>query len=111
MMENDWNVNREALRRGAAMILAGDVGGTKTLLGVFVPLPLRPKRLAIRAFPTSEFADISAMIDVFLKADARGYSIEAACFGVAGPVEGESATLTNVPFRVDAHRVASMLSS
>jgi glucokinase len=36
-------------------------------------------------------------------------SIEAACFGVAGPVIDQAAELTNVPWRVDARRMAAEL--
>ncbi len=36
-------------------------------------------------------------------------NIEAAAFGVAGPVLGETAQLTNVPWRVDARRLAETL--
>jgi glucokinase len=63
----------------------------------------------VRAFPTVEFADLPAMIAAFMKGEAGGYSIDAACFGVAGPVEGDAATLTNVPWHVDAHVIAAGL--
>jgi glucokinase len=39
--------------------------------------------------------------------DTRRASISTACFGVAGPVIGESAELTNVPWQVDARQVAT----
>lgn len=91
------------------MILAGDVGGTKTLLGLFDPLPTRPRTLVTQAFGTLDFPDLPSMIDVFLQAQApKSASIGAACFGVAGPVIGDTAELTNVPWRVDSRGVASM---
>ena len=90
------------------MILAGDIGGTKTLLGLFDPVPERPRPICVRSFGTLDFDDLPSMIARFLEGDdARGASISTACFGVAGPVIGEAAELTNVPWRVNARQVAS----
>jgi glucokinase len=90
------------------MLIAGDIGGTKTLLGLFVPASARPRPIVVRSFSTLDFDDLTTMITAFIKdADAKPASIESACFGVAGPVLDESATLTNVPWRVDARRVAA----
>jgi glucokinase len=93
------------------MLLAGDIGGTKTLLGLFDPASVRPRAIVIRSFPTLEFDDLTSMIAAFVKDDeVRHMSIDAACFGVAGPVIGDAAELTNVPWRVDARRVAAVFS-
>jgi len=93
------------------MLLAGDIGGTKTLLGLYDPSSVRPRAIAIRSFPTLEFDDLTSMIAEFIRTDeVRQASIDAACFGVAGPVIADAATLTNVPWRVDARRVATAFS-
>jgi glucokinase len=85
------------------MILAGDIGGTKTLLGLFDILPARPRPLHVREFPTTHFAGLTEMLRVFAAEEpVRGAAISAACFGVAGPVLGSTAELTNVPFSIDA---------
>lgn len=90
------------------MLLAGDIGGTKTLLGLFEPHPARPRPIAVREFGTLDFADLPAMIAEFLRdRAAQKHTIDAACFGVAGPVIDEAADLTNVPWRVEARQVAS----
>lgn len=93
------------------MLLAGDIGGTKTLLGLFDSAPARPRPIAVRSFGTLDFDDLPAMIAAFLQAADPSASapgaIAAACFGVAGPVIDESAELTNVPWRVDARQVAA----
>ena len=69
------------------MILAGDIGGTKTLLGLFDSLPPRPRPVAVREFGTLDFPDLPSMITAFMAGgDTRGASISTACFGVAGPV-------------------------
>jgi glucokinase len=91
-----------------SMILAGDVGGTKTLLGLFDPTTARPAPLAVRAFETLAYRDLLAMISDFTTDPAiRGAAIGSACFGVAGPVIAETAELTNVPWRVDARAVGT----
>jgi len=90
------------------MILAGDIGGTNTRLGLFDPVRPRPRRRTFRVFPTLDFPDLTSMIAAFLDAEAidRG-AIDRACFGVAGPVVEDAATLTNVPWRVDGREVAN----
>jgi glucokinase len=89
------------------MLLAGDIGGTKTLLGLFDPDTARPRPLAVRSFGTLDHADLPSMIAELLRDGAAApHAIGAACFGVAGPVIDESADLTNVPWRVDARQVA-----
>ena len=90
------------------MILAGDIGGTKTHLGLFDPVPARPKPIAVRTFSTLDYPDLPTMIAAFLEGDdTRHASISSATFGVAGPVIGESPELTNVPWRVHAPEVAT----
>src|SRR5436190_8969177 len=93
------------------MLLAGDIGGTKTLLGLYDPSSVRPRAISIRSFPTLDFDDLTSMIAEFIRTDEVKYApIDAACFGVAGPVIADAATLTNVPWRVDARRVAAAFS-
>jgi glucokinase len=90
------------------MLLAGDIGGTKTLLGLFDPVPARPRPVVIRSFPTLGYTDLSEMISAFMgDGEVKGATARSACFGVAGPVIGETAELTNVPWRVDAARIGS----
>src|SRR3974390_97393 len=87
------------------MILAGDIGGTKTLLGLFEP-GARPRPVSVNSFPTLDYPDLPAIITEFVKKSAaKEPSIASACFGVAGPALREGATLTNVPWKVDARNV------
>jgi glucokinase len=88
------------------MLLAGDIGGTKTLLGIFDPEQTRPRPIVVRSFGTLDYDDLTTMIAAFRKEDeVAAVTIDTACFGVAGPVIGESATMTNIPWRIDARRV------
>src|SRR5438552_7115609 len=90
------------------LLLAADIGGTKTLLGLFKPTASRPTPVAVRAFGTVDYADLPSMIAEFVDGESvNPGDIEAASFGVAGPVLDDAATLTNVPWKVDARSVRS----
>lgn len=85
------------------MLLAGDIGGTKTLLGLFDPQSARPAPILARSYVTLDYPDLIPMIAAFMQEEGvRGAALETATFGVAGPVIGDTATLTNVPWHVDA---------
>jgi glucokinase len=92
------------------MILAGDVGGTRTRLGLFEPRAERPEPVSVHEYSTGSFSDLDSMIATFLR-DAGGPRIRTAGFGVAGPVSGNRAALTNVPWQVDGHELARTLAA
>jgi glucokinase len=109
MMENTIDVNllRSGFRAERVVILAGDVGGTKTLLGLFDTRPSRPRPIHVRSFVTTEFDGLTDMVGAFAADPAVAHTaLSAACFGVAGPVLGATAELTNVPFTIDALAVS-----
>ena len=92
-----------------ALILAGDVGATTTRLGLFDRAPDRPRPVAIRTFPTRSYRDLGSVVSAFARDPVvTGAEVECACFGVAGPVTGSRAELTNVspPWTVDARTIA-----
>jgi glucokinase len=89
------------------LILAGDVGGTKTLLGLFEADAARPRPIVVRSFETLEFDTFEAMIAAFLAgATIDATAIGVACIGAAGPVIDNAADLTAVPWRVDGARIS-----
>lgn len=93
------------------MLLAGDIGGTKTLLGIFSAAPERPQPVEVGEFVTLDYDGLEPMVREFLGAqgmDAR--RVEAACFGVAGAVTEQVARLTNVPWLVDALQLKEELT-
>ena len=94
-----------------AMLLAADVGGTKTLLGLFTPRPDRPSAIDVGEFVTLDFASLEPMIESFLESrDVEAKHIEAATFGVAGAVTDQVARLTNVPWLVDGAAIGDRLA-
>jgi glucokinase len=90
----------------SGMLLAADVGGTKTLLGLFARAPERPTRIEVGEFITLDYDNLAPMIREFLKANGVEHRvIEASTFGVAGAVTDQVARMTNVPWVVDAAAV------
>jgi glucokinase len=94
------------LKSMTKLVLAGDVGGTKTLLGLFERAEGRPVRVHARPYATLDFDALPDMIRAFLgECGTPPEQIGVACFGAAGPVIDGAAELTNVPWRVDTHDV------
>jgi glucokinase len=92
------------------MLLAGDVGGTKTLLGLFRAAPERPVSIEVGEFVTLDYGGLEEIVREFLTAqNVHARSIEAACFGVAGAVTDDVARLTNVPWLVDIRVVCEAI--
>jgi glucokinase len=84
------------------MLLAGDLGGTKTIIGLFKPSAARPALIDSRTYRTLDYDNLGSLTAQFLRdTGTRASEIEAASFGVAGPVDGTRARLTNVPWVVD----------
>lgn len=93
------------------MLLAGDIGATKTLIGLFTPAPARPEPLDVRAFTTLDFDSLESIIEEFLvEQPGARIQVRAASFGVAGPIVEQVARLTNVNWRVDAAAIALRFS-
>jgi len=89
------------------MLIAGDIGGTKTLLALYDAErgPRRP--VAEAEFASVRYQGLESMIDEFLgrhRAKAR-----AACFDVAGPVIDGRAQLTNLPWMLEEKALCSKL--
>ena len=77
------------------MLLAGDIGGTKTKLAVLSPESgLAPQAQA--TFKSAKYASLEAVAQEFL--GETGTSVQRAVFGVAGPVVRGEATATNLPW-------------
>jgi glucokinase len=90
------------------MLLAGDVGGTKTLLGLFERADPRPVSLATRSYVNLAFGNFGEILDAFARDIHQKLKIDAGAIGVAGPVLAHtSATLTNVPWAITAVDVSS----
>ena len=93
-----------------AMRLAADLGGTKTLLGLFEPSGARPSAVQVDEFATLAHDGLPAMISEFLaRCGVSPRAVRAACVGAAGLVRGDTVDLTNVPWHVEAGAVRAAL--
>jgi len=90
------------------VILAGDVGGTKTALALF---ELRDGALVLEreaTLPSREFPAFEDAVARFLDGGTRP-AVEAACFGVAGPVVNGRSVTTNLPWQLDEATLAASI--
>jgi glucokinase len=89
------------------MLLAGDVGGTKTLIGLFDRHERRPQAIAMHSYVTNEFSSFTAILDAFARDMHQPFSVTAAAVGVAGPVFGRTARLTNITWDIAADEITA----
>jgi glucokinase len=87
------------------MLLAADIGGTKTLIGLFERGDDRPVSTVTREYATRDFESFEELVDTFLD-ETGGEGIEAICAGIAGPVTGLVARLTSAPWVADLGAIA-----
>lgn len=90
------------------MILAGDIGGTKTALGLYDKAsgPVNP--LAQEVFPSREYGSLEELTAVFIEKERLDH-IETACFAVAGPILSGAAALVNLEWTINSASLARAL--
>ncbi|HWU89427.1 MAG TPA: glucokinase [Kofleriaceae bacterium] len=88
------------------MILAGDVGGTKTVLALAEVSGGTARVVREAQFPCASYSSLEAILDEFL---AGPVALDAACFGVAGPVTGGAAKITNLPWTISEAALSARL--
>jgi glucokinase len=89
------------------MLLAGDVGGTKTNLAVFSPDAGLRAPLAEATFPSGAYVSLEMLVNEFLS--HNDLEISRASFGVAGPVVAGRAKITNLPWEMAESRLEEEL--
>jgi glucokinase len=94
------------------LLLAGDIGGTKTLLGLYEydpdALPPAPPRELERArFGSKEHPSLEAVLELFL----QGRTVSVAVFAVAGPVVAGRWKGTNFAWELDTQALAARLAA
>jgi glucokinase len=89
------------------MLIAGDIGGTKTRLALVSPEAGPREFVAEQEFNSADFKGLQPIVEAFLS--ATGGHATSACFDVAGPVVGGRAHLTNLPWELDEATLCSGL--
>ncbi|MBM3287880.1 MAG: glucokinase [Candidatus Eisenbacteria bacterium] len=94
-------------------LLAGDIGATKSLLAIFSTGETGLAVIREERLESARFADLAALVNAFLAPgrsedpDEIPGEIRAAAFGVAGARIGKEHVPANLPWRIDARRLAS----
>ncbi len=96
------------------MILAGDVGGTKCNLAVYSFSGKAPEPCFEKSYPSEDFSGLAAVGTAFLEEFSDVFppennKIEAACFGIAGPVVNQEVDTTNLPWTISADEIQKSL--
>ncbi|MEZ5451476.1 MAG: glucokinase [Thiothrix sp.] len=90
-------------------VLAGDVGGTKTVLCLYRVADDNPvggsmEEIYKAVYPSAGHERFSDLITAFLAEVTQ--QPEHACFGIAGPIQDQCCTATNLPWVIDARQLA-----
>ena len=89
------------------LVLAGDIGGTKTHLALFSLHNNSLKSELQKTFPSQEYSGLESVLAEFLA--GGDYSIGRAAFGVAGPVIDGKVKTPNLSWIVDSVKIAEIL--
>lgn len=92
-------------RSSHGFILAGDIGGTKTNLGLFSGTPDKLKLEKIGTYSSGSADSLIELLKRFLKNEQ--IPITKACFGVAGPIINNVAKTTNLAWTVTGEEIRS----
>ncbi len=89
-----------------ALLLAGDIGGTHTLLQLFHRQGRQSTVVAELSYRSADYSGLTPMVRQFLGEVGEGDRLQGAAFGVAGPVVGGHARLTNLGWHLTVEQLA-----
>lgn len=89
------------------IVLAADIGGTKTNLALFKISDKSLEQIQEQSFPTKDYASFTDMFRDFHSAQSA--KIDAICLGVAGPVIEGVVQGTNFPWGIDSKDIRKKL--
>ena len=89
------------------MILAGDIGGTSTRLATFDADAGSVRAVAKERYRSRDHAGLPEIVAAFTASHPG--TLEAACFGIAGPVRGGRVVTPNLPWVIEADALARQL--
>jgi glucokinase len=99
--------NGEGVKAQMSLVLAGDIGGTKTHLGLYRADGRDLALMRDHIYATHDFPSLEAVLLDFLRDDSK---IDVACMGVPGPVIDGVAHTTNVPWDVSRASISKTLN-
>jgi glucokinase len=90
------------------MLVAGDIGGTKTDLAIFSAEAGPHVPMAQAKFRSADYPSLQAMVKGFLSEAKK--PVDRACFAIAGPVIGGRVKATNLPWVIEDMALAQDLN-
>lgn len=92
------------------MILAGDIGGTKTILALFEQQNLSYICHKKTTYINANFTNFSILLADFLQ-NKSNLNLDSVCIGAAGPVENNNCSLINLPWVIKHREIASQVKT
>ena len=89
------------------MILAGEIGATRTRLAAFDADGNKLQLVVEKTYLSQEHGGLPEIITTFIKTE--GIPVQSACFGVAGPVTAGRSKISNLPWTIDSRELANQL--
>ena len=89
-------------------LLAGDLGGTKTILAVYSNENY-PKKLFSKYYISSEWKSFESILEDFIKQLPNHISLpDFGCIGVAGPIQNQRVKITNLNWDIKAEKLSQL---
>lgn len=88
-----------------AYLLAADIGGTKTLMQLSAA---SGEVVLSQRYDSRRYEDFEQLLADFLQQLGGQYPVDVACLAVAGPVSGDRARVTNLPWQIHATELANI---
>ena len=88
------------------MILAGEVGATRTRLAAFESDGNKLTSVVEKTYMSQQESGLPDVISNFVRSE--GIPVHSACFGVAGPVRGGRCKISNLAWTIDSSELASL---
>lgn len=89
------------------MILAGEIGATRTRLAAFQTEGNRLQCVVEKTYPSHDYSSLAEILPQFIRTE--GIPVHSACFGAAGPVRAGRSKISNLPWTIDAKELATQL--
>src|SRR5258708_20186321 len=90
-----------------AMMLAGEIGGTRIRLAAFDKDGSKLQLVVEKTYPSQEHSNAAEVVVRLVQRE--GIAVHTACFGVAGPVRRGRSKISNLPWVIDSRDLAKLL--
>src|SRR5689334_23880084 len=98
---------RTRMEENRRMILAGEIGATRTRLAAFETQGNKLQQVVEKIYMSQDHSSLPEIISDFIRTE--GIPVQSACFGVAGPVRAGSSKISNLPWIIDSRELARQL--